>query len=133
MEFRDFWYIACDARRKIAGFAMLRLAADEAELITIAVDPRRLASHGDVVPIQFSLLPQLLNHPPRQRIEVHRPLRELQRAERDTAYVEKLVHERGHLTRLALQHFRRLLHSGVGGRRIAQDGRAHRDRRQRIA
>ena len=31
-------YVACDARRKIAGFAMLRLAADEAELITIAVD-----------------------------------------------------------------------------------------------
>jgi ribosomal-protein-alanine N-acetyltransferase len=33
-------YIACDARRQIAGFAMLRLAADEAELISIAVDPR---------------------------------------------------------------------------------------------
>jgi ribosomal-protein-alanine N-acetyltransferase len=33
-------YVACDARRKIAGFAMLRLAADEAELITIAVDKR---------------------------------------------------------------------------------------------
>lgn len=33
-------YVACDARRKIAGFAMLRLAADEAELITIAVEPR---------------------------------------------------------------------------------------------
>lgn len=33
-------YVACDARRKIAGFAMLRLAADEAELITIAVDNR---------------------------------------------------------------------------------------------
>jgi len=31
-------YVACDARRKIAGFAMIRLAADEAELITIAVD-----------------------------------------------------------------------------------------------
>ncbi|MHB1102457.1 MAG: ribosomal protein S18-alanine N-acetyltransferase [Devosia sp.] len=33
-------YVACDARRRIAGFAMLRLAADEAELITIAVDPK---------------------------------------------------------------------------------------------
>jgi ribosomal-protein-alanine N-acetyltransferase len=33
-------YVACDAKRKIAGFAMLRLAADEAELITIAVDNR---------------------------------------------------------------------------------------------
>jgi len=33
-------YVACDAKRRIAGFAMLRLAADEAELITIAVDPK---------------------------------------------------------------------------------------------
>jgi ribosomal-protein-alanine N-acetyltransferase len=33
-------YVACDARRNVAGFAMLRLAADEAELVTIAVDPR---------------------------------------------------------------------------------------------
>ncbi|MDB5507141.1 MAG: Ribosomal-protein-S18p-alanine acetyltransferase [Devosia sp.] len=33
-------YVACDAKRRIAGFIMLRLAADEAELITIAVDPR---------------------------------------------------------------------------------------------
>lgn len=33
-------YIACDARHRIAGFLMLRLAADEAELITVAVDPR---------------------------------------------------------------------------------------------
>jgi ribosomal-protein-alanine N-acetyltransferase len=31
-------YIACDAKRRIAGFAMLRLARDEAELLTIAVD-----------------------------------------------------------------------------------------------
>lgn len=33
-------YVACDGRRRIAGFAMLRLAADEAELMTIAVDPK---------------------------------------------------------------------------------------------
>lgn len=33
-------YVVCDKSRRIAGFAMLRLAADEAELITIAVDPR---------------------------------------------------------------------------------------------
>ena len=32
--------VACDARRRIAGFAMLRLAADEAELMTIAVEPK---------------------------------------------------------------------------------------------
>ena len=33
-------YIACDARRRIAGFALIRIAADEAELLTIAVDPK---------------------------------------------------------------------------------------------
>lgn len=33
-------YVACDANRRIAGFVMLRLAADEAELLTIAVDPK---------------------------------------------------------------------------------------------
>lgn len=34
-------YIACDARRRIAGFALIRTVADEAELLTLAVDPRR--------------------------------------------------------------------------------------------
>lgn len=33
-------FVACDAKRRIAGFAMLRLAADEAELLTIAVEPK---------------------------------------------------------------------------------------------
>ena len=33
-------YAACDARRRIAGFALIRMAADEAELLTIAVDPK---------------------------------------------------------------------------------------------
>ncbi len=34
-------YVVTDgARRRILGFSMLRLAGDEAELITIAVDPR---------------------------------------------------------------------------------------------
>lgn len=30
--------VACDARRRVAGFLMLRLAADEAEVISVAVD-----------------------------------------------------------------------------------------------
>jgi len=34
-------YVACDARRRIAGFALIRTVADEAELLTLAVDPRR--------------------------------------------------------------------------------------------
>lgn len=33
-------YIAADAKRRIAGFAMLRLAEDEAELLTIVVAPK---------------------------------------------------------------------------------------------
>lgn len=33
-------YVACDAKHKVTGFAMLRLTADEAELLTIAVDPK---------------------------------------------------------------------------------------------
>ena len=33
-------YVACDAKRRIAGFALIRVAADEAELLTIAVDPK---------------------------------------------------------------------------------------------
>lgn len=33
-------YVAADSRRRICGFMVLRLAADEAELITVAVDRR---------------------------------------------------------------------------------------------
>jgi [ribosomal protein S18]-alanine N-acetyltransferase len=32
--------VACDPKRKIAGFAMLRLLGDDAELMTIAVDQK---------------------------------------------------------------------------------------------
>jgi len=33
-------YVACDAKRRIAGFALIRQAADEVELLTIAVEPK---------------------------------------------------------------------------------------------
>ena len=33
-------YVACDAKRRIAGFALVRVVKDEAELLTIAVDPK---------------------------------------------------------------------------------------------
>ncbi|GHA20846.1 alanine acetyltransferase [Devosia pacifica] len=33
-------YVACDSRRRIAGFAIWRVAVDEAELLTIAVERR---------------------------------------------------------------------------------------------
>ncbi|MCF1743969.1 ribosomal protein S18-alanine N-acetyltransferase [Paradevosia shaoguanensis] len=32
--------VACDAKRRMAGFAMLRLAGDEVELLTIVVDKK---------------------------------------------------------------------------------------------
>lgn len=38
-------YIACDARRKIAGFALLRLAGDEAELLTLVVGRKWQGKH----------------------------------------------------------------------------------------
>ncbi|WP_137150224.1 ribosomal protein S18-alanine N-acetyltransferase [Devosia sp. FKR38] len=38
-------YVACDAKRRIAGFAVVRLAADESELLTIAVDPKWRGKH----------------------------------------------------------------------------------------
>lgn len=33
-------YVACDAKRRIAGFAVIRTVLDEAELLSIAVEPR---------------------------------------------------------------------------------------------
>lgn len=33
-------YVVCDARRRIVGFAILRIAADEAEVLTVAVEKR---------------------------------------------------------------------------------------------
>jgi len=33
-------FVACDAKRRIAGFALVRIVMDEAELLTIAVDPK---------------------------------------------------------------------------------------------
>jgi ribosomal-protein-alanine N-acetyltransferase len=38
-------YVACDAKRRIAGFALIRHAADEVELLTIAVDPKWRGKH----------------------------------------------------------------------------------------
>lgn len=33
-------YVACDMKRRIAGFLMLRNLGDESELVTVAVDPK---------------------------------------------------------------------------------------------
>lgn len=34
-------YVAVDAKRTVAGFIMVRIARDESELLTIAVDPKK--------------------------------------------------------------------------------------------
>ena len=55
-------YVACDAKRKIAGFAMLRHLGEEAELITIAVDPK-WRRRGVGVALLRALIDDLLMSP----------------------------------------------------------------------
>lgn len=55
-------YIACDARRRIAGFAMLRHLGEEAELITIAVD-RKWRGKGVGLSLMRALFDDLLMSP----------------------------------------------------------------------
>jgi len=58
-------YVACDARRRVTGFAMIRLAADEAELLTIAVDPRT-RGRGLGTALVRAVLADLLQTPARR-------------------------------------------------------------------
>ena len=53
-------YVACDAKRRIAGFAMLRLVGDEAELITIAVDPQMARARASALALMRALFEDLL-------------------------------------------------------------------------
>jgi ribosomal-protein-alanine N-acetyltransferase len=55
-------YVACDARRRIAGFAMLRHLGEEAELITIAVD-KKWRGKGVGLSLMRALFDDLLMSP----------------------------------------------------------------------
>jgi ribosomal-protein-alanine N-acetyltransferase len=55
-------YVACDAKRRIAGFAMIRHGGDEAELITIAVD-RKWRGKGIGLALMRAVLEDLLMSP----------------------------------------------------------------------
>lgn len=59
--------VACDARRRIAGFAMLRLAADEAELLTIAVG-RKWRGRGVGAALMAALIEDLSLGSPARRL-----------------------------------------------------------------
>lgn len=60
-------YVACDARRHIAGFAMLRHLGEEVELITIAVD-RKWRKKGVGLMLMRALFEALLMSPARRML-----------------------------------------------------------------
>lgn len=60
-------YVACDARRRIAGFAMLRHLGEDVELITIAVD-RKWQNKGIGLALMRALFDDLLMSPARRML-----------------------------------------------------------------
>lgn len=60
-------YVACDAKRRIAGFAMLRYLGDDAELITIAVD-KKWRKKGVGLALMRALFDDLLMSPAKRLI-----------------------------------------------------------------
>jgi ribosomal-protein-alanine N-acetyltransferase len=63
-------YVACDAKRRIVGFAMLRLAADEAELMTIAVEPKWRGKGVGAALLEAGLSDLLMSRATRMFLEV---------------------------------------------------------------
>lgn len=60
-------YVACDAKRRIAGFAMLRHLGEEVELITIVVD-RRWRKKGVGLMLMRALFDAVLMSPARRML-----------------------------------------------------------------
>jgi ribosomal-protein-alanine N-acetyltransferase len=60
-------YVACDSRRRIAGFAMLRHLGEEVELITIAVD-RKWRNKGVGLMLMRALFDRLLMSPAKRML-----------------------------------------------------------------
>jgi ribosomal-protein-alanine N-acetyltransferase len=58
-------YVACDSRRRIAGFAMLRISGEECELLTIAVD-RKWRGKGVAQALMRAMFADLLATPTRR-------------------------------------------------------------------
>lgn len=60
-------YVACDSKRRIAGFAMLRHLGEEVELITIAVD-RKWRRKGVGLMLMRALFQTLLRSPAKRML-----------------------------------------------------------------
>jgi len=60
-------YVACDSRRQIAGFAMLRHLGDDVELITIAVD-RKWRKKGVGLMLMRAMFEALLRSPAKRML-----------------------------------------------------------------
>jgi ribosomal-protein-alanine N-acetyltransferase len=60
-------FVACDSKRRIAGFAMLRQLGEEVELITIAVD-RRWRKKGVGLMLMRALFEALLRSPAKRML-----------------------------------------------------------------
>ncbi|MDC9822458.1 ribosomal protein S18-alanine N-acetyltransferase [Devosia sp. ZB163] len=60
-------YVACDARRRVAGFAMIRHLGEDVELITIAVD-KKWRKKGVGLALMRALFDDLLMSPAKRLI-----------------------------------------------------------------